>query len=140
MSSLPLVTVIVAGIVYHLVQKGSGSAPSPWPMLAVAYGAAFALAALLALAAPAHGLAAARAPRVWIPGLLLGLAAFGIEAGFFFVYRAGWPLASASVIAGAAVTVTLALLGIALFGDHVSLARAAGIALALGGATLIARG
>ena len=56
-SAFPLVTVIVAGIVYHLVQKGSGAAPSPWPMLAVAYGAAFALAAVLALAALVFGLA-----------------------------------------------------------------------------------
>lgn len=134
-TAFPLVTVIVAGIVYHLVQRGAGHG-SPWPMLAVAYGAAFALA--LALAATDS--ARLHTPRVWGPGLLLGLAAFAIEAGFFFIYRSGWPLASASVIAGTTVTAVLALIGIAVFGDHLSAYRATGIALAAGGATLIARG
>ena len=135
-TALPLVTVIVAGIVYHLVQKGAGGS-SPWPLLTVAYGAAFALSLALALAA---GGRAQPRPGVWIAGLLLGLAAFGIEAGFFFIYRSGWPLASASVIAGSTVTAILALIGIAVFGDHLTAARASGIALAALAATLIARG
>src|SRR5262249_15447121 len=134
----PLAVVIVSGIVYHLAQKASG-ASRPWPMLAVAYGAAFALAVALSLA---QGDAAAR----WQPGreraagLLIGLAAFGIEAGFYFIYRAAWPLASASVIANVTCTIALALVGAIVFGEPLGAGRAAGIALAATGAALIARG
>jgi drug/metabolite transporter (DMT)-like permease len=133
----PLAVVIVSGIVYHLAQKASGPA-TPWPMLAVAYGAAFAVAVTVTRSAGGAGWQPSRAE--WVAGLLIGLAAFGIEAGFFFIYRAGWPLASASVIANLAVTASLALVGVTLFGEHLSLSRAAGLALAAGGATLIARG
>ena len=135
---LPIATVIVSGILYHLAQKASG-ASTPWPMLAVAYGTAFAMTIALAFASrdagrwePDRG--------DWIAGLLIGVAAFGIEASFYFIYRAGWPLSSASVIANVAVTGILALVGILVFGEHLSVARAAGLALAAGGATLIARG
>jgi drug/metabolite transporter (DMT)-like permease len=137
-SSLLLAALIVSGVVYHLAQKVSGAA-SPWPMLAVAYGAAFAVALALALRAGSGGR--------WQPGrgemlagLLIGLAAFGVEASFFFLYRSGWPLATASVIASVSVTAILAVIGIALFGEHLTLARLAGIAFAVGGAGLIARG
>jgi len=133
---LPLATVIVSGIVYHLAQKASGAA-RPWPMLAVAYGAAFAIALVLAVAGGGQALAPGRERAA---GLLLGLAVFGVEAGFFFIYRAGWPLASASTLASVVVTAVLALVGIVVFGESMTVARAAGLALAAAGAALIARG
>lgn len=133
---LLLALLIASGVVYHLAQRASG-AVSPWPMLAVAYGAAFALASLLAVTT---------GPR-WQPGraelvagLAVGLAAFGIEAGFFFIYRSGWSLSSASVIANVSVSAILAIVGIAVFGEHLSAARATGLALAAVAAFLIARG
>jgi len=123
-------------VLYHLVQRVSGhAAASPWPMLTVAYGIGFAVAMTVTLLSP-H--VVSRSDR--ITGLLLGLAALGIEAGIFFVYRAGWPLASASVISNAVVTLVLATIGILAFGEHLTVARGAGIALAVAGATLIARG
>jgi len=135
-AAFPLAIIIVSGIVYHLAQKGSGAA-SPWPLLATAYGAAFALAIALALVS--------QQPARWRPGregtagLLLGLAAFGIEAGFFFIYRAGWPLASASVISNIAVTAVLAVVGILAFGEHLSAMRVGGLVLAAAGVTMLVR-
>lgn len=137
-AALPLAIIVVSGVVYHVAQKLSGAA-SPWSMLAIAYGAALALAVVLALANRGAG----RPPlgrTEWVAGLLLGLAAFGIEAGFFFAYRAGAKLGSASVITNASVTAVLALVGAVVFREHLTGSRAAGLALALGGAALLARG
>ena len=133
----PLAVVIVSGVVYHLAQKSSG-AVRPWPMLAVAYGAAFALSLVLALAS--RNGERWQSGREHTAGLLLGLAAFGIEAGFFFIYRSGWALATASVVANVAVTATLATVGILVFGEALTAARAAGLVLAALGAVLIVRG
>jgi len=134
-SVLPLVVVIVSGIVYHLAQKVS-AAPKPWPMLAVAYGAAFAITAVLAFTSADVSRWSGRDRTA---GLLIGLAALGIEAGFFFIYRSGWPLASASVIANVAVTVILAVVGILVFGERLTAFRGVGIVMAATGAALIAR-
>jgi drug/metabolite transporter (DMT)-like permease len=136
-SPIPLAIVVVSGVVYHLAQRNSGGT-RPWAMLTVAYGAAFALTAMLALASSD----ASRWPasRERSAGLLVGLAAFGIEAGFFYIYRSGWPLASASVIANVSVTAILAVLGIVAFGEQLTALRAAGLGLAAAGAALIARG
>jgi drug/metabolite transporter (DMT)-like permease len=134
-SAFPIITVIVAGIVYHLAQKTSGAA-SPWPLLAIAYGMALAMTLAVALTSPmpAHW---PPTRGVWVAGIFLGLAAFGIEAGFFFIYRAGWPLASASVIASISVTGVLALVGFAVFGEQLTASRLIGLALAMGATILI---
>ena len=137
-AALPLAVIVTSGIVYHLAQKASG-AVSPWPMLVVAYGAAFALAVVLAVASgDAARWQIGRAE--YAAGLLVGLAAFGVEAGFFFVYRSGWQLATASVVANASVTAVLAVIGIVVFREHLTAVRLAGILLATSGAAMIARG
>jgi drug/metabolite transporter (DMT)-like permease len=135
--SVPLVIVILCGCVYHLAQKAAGAA-RPWTLLAIAYGVAFAVTIVPALAGTRGGWAPSQ--REWGAGAAIGLAAVGIEAGFFFLYRAGWPLASVSVIANVAVTAILAVAGIAMLGEHLTPARAAGLVLAMAGAALIARG
>jgi len=136
-SAFPIVTVIVAGIVYHLAQKTSGAA-SPWPLLVIAYGVALVMTLVVAITSPVP---ACWPPSrgVWIAGIFLGLAAFGIEAGFFFIYRAGWPLASASVIASISVAGVLALVGIVVFGEHLTASRLVGLALAMGATILISK-
>src|SRR5262245_5981539 len=139
MSAMPaLTTVIVSGVVYHLAQKTT-RAPHPWPMLSVAYGAAFALATAASFATGAAR-DCWRGPWDGKTGIIVGLAAFGIEAGFFFVYRAGWPLSTASVVASLSITIALALLGVFGFREALSATRLVGLALAACGVLLIARG
>jgi drug/metabolite transporter (DMT)-like permease len=134
---LPLAVVILCGCVYHLAQRSAGAA-RPWTLLAVAYGVAFAVTIVPALAGPRA--AWAPSPSEWIAGAAIGIAAVGIEAGFFFLYRSGWPLASASVIGNASVTAILAVVGMVALGEQLTAARAVGLVLALAGAALIARG
>ena len=130
-----LVVVTVSGVVYHLAQKGAGKA-SLWPTLAIAYGTAFAATLVLSL----------RTQAPWptrtgtTVGLLIGLSALGIEVGFSLLYRAGWPLASASVITGVAGTAILALVGIFVLGESVTVARVVGISLAVAAGILITKG
>jgi drug/metabolite transporter (DMT)-like permease len=68
---------------------------------------------------------------------LLGLSAFGIEAGFFYLYRTGSPIASTSVIASVSVTAILALVGVLVFGERLTLMRGTGLALAVGAALMV---
>jgi drug/metabolite transporter (DMT)-like permease len=132
---LALVTVILSGVVYHLAQKTAGGG-LPWPMLSIAYGAAFLASALLAVFTGGDGRGLL---GQGITGLLVGLGAFGVEAGFFFVYRSGWPLSTTSLVSSLSIAVLLALLGVVAFGEPMSSSRAVGLALALGGVVLMAR-
>ena len=137
---LAIATVILSGVVYHLAQKTSGGA-QPWTMLSVAYGAAFFVSlVLVALSGQQPGAALRDALAQGVTGVLVGLTAFGVEAGFFYVYRSGWPLATTYLVSSLSIAVLLASLGVLVFGEHLTPWRAAGLALALGGVVLMARG
>lgn len=136
-AALPVVLVITSAVVYHLAQKSLGTTSSPWPVLALAYAVALALTLVLALV-NGDDLLCLPAPPERLAALLIGLGALGVEAGFFFAYRAGWSLASASVIGNAIVTVILAAVGILVLGEHLSPTRGAGLGLAVTAAVLLA--
>jgi drug/metabolite transporter (DMT)-like permease len=137
LAALSLAIVIVSSIAYHLAQKTSGGL-NPWPLLAIAYSVAVTLSIALALVTPG----AARWPLrgEWTGGLILGLAVFGIEAGFFFLYKSGWPLAIASMVASLSVAAILAAIGVLAFGEQLTVVRATGLAFAATGAILLTRG
>jgi drug/metabolite transporter (DMT)-like permease len=137
LAALSLAVVIVSSVAYHLTQKTSGGS-NPWPLLSIAYAAALTLS--IALSLFANGTARLPVRAEWTAGLILGLAVFGIEAGFFFLYRSGWPLASASMIANISVAAILAAVGVLAFGEHLTAVRATGLGFAATGAILLSRG
>ena len=135
---LSLAAVVVSGVVYHLAQKTAGTA-HPWRILSVAYGAAFVVSAVLA-SASGPSASAGSTRGIALTGGRIGLAVFGVEAGYFFVYRSGWPLSSASVVASVSIALALALLGVFRFDETLSATRATGLGLAVIGVVLITRG
>jgi len=134
---VPLLLTIAGGAVYHLSQKAVGGA-RPWSVLAVAYGVAFVASSLLWWLMPGRG-QAIRPAELGLAALI-GLAALAIEAGFFLSYRSGWPVGTTALLSNVAVTVVLAAVGVAAYGEALSPTRAVGALLAVLGAWLLARG
>ena len=126
---------------YHLALKGQSGATSPWAFLTAAYAVALVLSAgAWAVAGGSAGVAPLMDRRVWIGAGLLGLAAVGIEVGYFLAYRAGWGLGQVSIVNAACVAAVLAMVGMMLSGELMSAMRATGLVVALGGVWLLARG
>ena len=69
----------------------------------------------------------------------IGLGAALIEVGFLLAYRAGWPLNLASIIVNVSAAVILLPVGLAMFGERITLAKGLGAALCLIGLVLISR-
>lgn len=99
-------------------------------------------ATLLMVVLVASGLAAGEAGDVvdsgrhWAPWVLVA-AVSGIELGVLAMYRAGWGIGSASISAQALTAAILVLVGLAAFGEHLTLARGTGLLLCASGAALL---
>jgi drug/metabolite transporter (DMT)-like permease len=95
---------------------------------------------LLVLLAPGVGkpigLEDAALLKQW-PIWVLALSVVGIEIGYLLAYRAGWPLATTTGVTYTSTMVLLALIGATFFSESISLRRAAGLALAMGGVWLL---
>jgi len=143
--AFPLVLTVGGGLLYHLAMKsqsGAGGGTGPWAFFTLAYGVAFAASAALWRLGGGGGAASLGQldrPTLVAAGLL-GLAALGIEGGFYLAYRAGWALGQVSVISGATMNVLLAVAGVALAGEAMSATRALGLVVCLTGVALVVHG
>jgi hypothetical protein len=142
-SFLPLALIAAAGVLYHVAQKGAAKVSSPWPILAVAYASALVASALLwwlgGRSGPRGAWGSVPTRSELVAAGAIGVAAFGIETGFFLAYRAGWALGTTSLFSNLAVTALLTLIGALAFGEALTLARAAGMVIAGAGAWMMLR-
>ncbi|MDZ7632163.1 MAG: hypothetical protein U5K74_12670 [Gemmatimonadaceae bacterium] len=71
--------------------------------------------------------------------ILVALGAVAIELGFLLVYRAGWAISVAPLLANSLVALVLLGIGAVAFREPITMARAAGIVLCVVGLWLVAR-
>jgi len=134
--ALPLVLVVVGGIAYHLALKAS-SGGSPWAVLAVAYGLAFAVCVGLWLRGGHVTTGMGRG--VIAVAAVLGLALVAIEGGYLLAYRSGFAMGSVASLSNTAIVIGLMVVGAAVLGESLTAARIAGVGLAALGAWLVVR-
>ena len=72
----------------------------------------------------------------WI-SVVLALAIVGLEVGYVFVYRAGWTISTASVVANIGLACVLLAVGYFLYKENVSYNQILGIFVCMAGLILI---
>jgi hypothetical protein len=123
----------------HFLLKITPGGANPGATLTVAYVvASLACLAAFPVLSPSATL---REGFVTVPwhALAMGAAIACCEIGILLAYRAGWPVGSTGVSVSAAMTLVLLPVGIVMFGEALTVARAAGIAMTLGGLYLLTR-
>lgn len=58
---------------------------------------------------------------------VLGFAIVGLEAGYVFLYRAGWKVSNSALTANICLAIALLILGFLLYKESISLKQLAGI-------------
>lgn len=134
---VPLLLIVVGGIAYHLALKVTSSG-SPWAVLAVAYGLAFAVCAGLWLRGGRVTTGMGRGAVA--VAALLGVALIAIEGGYLLAYRSGLAMGNAATLANAAIVVGLMVVGAALLGESLTAMRVLGVAVVAAGGWLVVRG
>lgn len=71
--------------------------------------------------------------------ILVGFGIVAVELGFLLVYRAGWAISTAPLLANVTVAMILLGIGAVAFREPITATRAAGIVLCLAGLWLVAR-
>ena len=69
--------------------------------------------------------------------IILALAIVGLEVGYVFVYRAGWSVSTASVVANIGLACVLLIVGYFLYQENVSIKEIIGIIVCMFGLILI---
>jgi len=138
MYALSMTILIVSQVLYQVAQKKLPSGTEPFLLLAVVYAMATVACAGFAVIGAKPMSAAELKPLLlsW-PVWLLAATVIGIEFGYLWAYRQGWPVALAFSVASTSTVVLLAIVGLLLFRESLNPWQIVGLGLALAGTWLV---
>src|SRR5580704_17632109 len=137
---VPLLMTIGGGVLYHLAAKSVPRNLDPAFALIGVYTTALCASVVTFVLLPSASTGLSSSRSWWHPTLIaVGLGAVLIELGYLLSYRAASPVSVASVMSNGIVAVLLVPIGIAIFGEQLTVARGVGIVLCLIGVLLLRR-
>lgn len=137
MQMIWLSVAIAATVGYHVVLKLTPAGANPFLSLTVTYAiTTVAFAAVYAVAPGTLPLREAAGQLNWTV-LGLGVAVVFLDLGFLMLYRGGFDVSLGQIITQSAAALLLVLLGVAFFGEKLSLTNLGGIGLCVAGLWLI---
>jgi len=133
----PILIVILSNTVYNICMKSMPSDVNPFAALMVTYiGAAIITAGIFVFMAKPANVAFELSKVNWT-SVVLALVIVGLEVGYVFVYRAGWSVSTASVVANIGLACVLLVVGYLLYRENVSMQQILGIFVCMAGLILI---
>lgn len=133
----PLGLVVLSNVFYQICAKSVPSGMNPFASLTITYavGAVASLILYFVLAKDVNLIQEYKQTN-WAP-FVLGIAIVGLEVGFIFAYKAGWPVSTAQIVQAAALAVILIFVGYFLYKEQLTWNKIVGVAVCLAGLGLI---
>lgn len=133
----PILIVILSNTFYNVCMKSMPGDVNPFGALMVTYLVAAIISAVIFVYMVGPSNLGAEISRInWI-SVVLALAIVGLEVGYVFVYRAGWAVSTASVVANIGLACVLIFVGYFLYRENVSINQIVGIVVCMFGLVLI---
>lgn len=133
----PLVLIVVSNCFYNICAKSTPENVNTFGALTITYfiGAVLSSILFVSSAGPAGVITEIR--KVNWTSFVLGLSIVGLEAGYVFLYRAGWKVSSGALTANICLAIALIIIGFLLYKETISLRQVAGIVVCVTGLFLI---
>ena len=129
----PLALVVLSNIVYHICTKSSPEAMDPFASLTVTYFIGAVFSGALYFVFNRNGNLLREFQKLnWSP-LVLGLVIVGLEVGYIFAFRAGWPVSSAAIVQTSFVGMIMLFVGYFAFNEAISVSKICGMLICLVG-------
>ena len=135
----PVMIVVCANTCYHICSKSTPEDANSFASLTVTYTVAAAVSFILLLFSCGFKNPIREFGKLNLTSVILGIAIVGLEFGYICVYRAGWKISTASLVANIIVACILLLVGILIFKETLSARQAVGMCLCAAGLILISR-
>ena len=133
----PLALVILSNIIYQICAKSLPTEINPLASLTITYIVAAASSAILYFALTKNpDLVHEYSKLNWVP-FTFGIVLVGLEVGFIYAYKAGWPVSTASVVQSSFLAVALIIVGFLLYHETITWNKIAGVIICLIGLGLI---
>ena len=134
----PMMLVVTGNTVYNICAKSTPAGANAFVSLVVSYLVAGVCAAALYLLMP-HGPLLSELKQLNWTAIVLGMVLVALEFGFIQMYRAGWPVSVGALFNSIVLAVVLALVGVLLYREVITLRQIAGMAVCAVGLFLLSK-
>lgn len=125
----PILIVILANTFYNICMKSMPSDVNSFGALMVTYFIAAIISAIIFAFVVGPSNLGFEISKINWTSIILAAAIVGLEVGYVFVYRAGWTVSTASVVANIGLACVLIVVGYFLYRENVSITQILGIAV-----------
>lgn len=133
----PIALVVVSNTIYQICTKSVPEGMDPFASLTVTYLVGALVCGVLFFTLGRGGSLLKEYSKLnWAP-IVLGLVIVGLEVGFIFAYRAGWPVSTAASVTNVLLAVVLLFVGCLGYQEPLTWNKAVGVAVCLVGIVLI---
>lgn len=129
--------VILANTFYNISMKSMPLDVNPFGALMITYLVAAIISAVIFVFMVGPSNVGVDITKINWTSIILALAVVGLEVGYVFVYRAGWSVSTASVVANISLACVLLVVGYFLYKEQVSFNEILGIMVCMVGLILI---
>lgn len=133
----PILIVLLSNTFYNICMKSMPSDVNPFGALMVTYLVAAIISAIIFVYSVGPSNISVELSKINWTSVVLALAIVGLEVGYVFVYRAGWAVSTASVVANIGLACVLLVVGYFLYKENVSMQQILGIFVCMFGLILI---
>ena len=133
----PILVVILSNTFYNVCMKSMPGDVNPFGALMVTYLVAAIVSGIIFVYVVGLNNVGVELSKINWTSVVLALAIVGLEVGYVFVYRAGWTVSTASVVANIGLACVLIFVGYFLYQENVSFNQIVGIIVCMFGLVLI---
>lgn len=135
----PILMVVGANTVYNITTKSTPAEVNSFASLAISYLVAAAGSAALFFATSQNKNIISELSKTNWTAYVLGFAVIALEFGYICIYRAGWKVSVASLVANITLACVLLIVGLILYREALSLRQIIGMIVCAAGLVLIAK-
>lgn len=129
----PIALVILSNTVYQICAHACPEDMNPLASLIVTYLVGAGISLVLYFVLEKEPNLAREFSRLNGAPFVLGIVIVGLEVGYIFAFRAGWPVSTAQLVQGAVLAVILLFAGLLLYGEKITWTKVMGVAICLVG-------
>lgn len=133
----PLALVVLSNVLYQICAKSVPDGVNPLASLTITYltGAITSMILYYALNKDANIILEYKKIN-WAP-FVLGISIVGLEVGYIYAYKAGWPVSTAQIVQASVLAVILIFVGYLIYHEEITWNKIVGIIVCLAGLGLI---
>ena len=133
----PIALVVLSNVVYQICSKSVPEGMNPFASLTATYLVGAVASGILFFVFDHGGNLIHEYQKMnWAP-LVLGIVIVGLEAGWIFAYRAGWPVSKGFIVHSVFLSIALIFVGYLLYHEAITWNKLVGIVLCLIGLVFI---